>query len=283
MPDDAMVAVIRGYFDNSGDANDPQHNVLTLGGYLANEGQWAKFEREWKANLDDFGLPYLHMKEFAHNLTPFERFKTDEPERQRFLSKCISIIGGFHPKAICHSIRIADLKRFNGDFGQKIDAFSFCLYIVFVDLHQSYGKNNRVELLIDKIDKPHNKIEKAEAYSRTDSFYDDPASTIDTRPLKDSDSFKNILPIQAADFLAWELRKSCENIDEWYRTRKASLPADEWLNDLGRWNLARHGVLFKERKSLLALAEAAPSEGVELDYDTLVLANKFHPNGWGDS
>jgi hypothetical protein len=68
-----VVAVIRGYFDNSGDANDPQHNVLTLGGYLANEGQWEKFEGEWKANLDEFKLPYLHMKEFAHNLPPFER------------------------------------------------------------------------------------------------------------------------------------------------------------------------------------------------------------------
>jgi hypothetical protein len=37
-PDDAVVAVIRGYFDNSGDANDPQHNVLTLGAIWPTKG-----------------------------------------------------------------------------------------------------------------------------------------------------------------------------------------------------------------------------------------------------
>jgi hypothetical protein len=281
-PNDALVAVIRGYFDNSGDENDPQHKHLTVGGYLANEGQWERFEKAWKANLEEFGLPYLHMKEFAHHLPPFDRFKKDEPERRRFISKCTSIIGECQPKAICHSIRIPDVKRFNADFQQKIDAISFCLYTAFVDIHQSYGKNNRIELIIDKIEKPHNKIDKAEAYSRTDTFYADPASTIDTLPLKDPDSFINILPIQAADFLAWELRKSTENIDEWFKTRKASLPPQEWLNDLARWNMERHGVPFKERKSLVALTDAVPSEGFALDYDTLVLANKFHPNGWGD-
>jgi hypothetical protein len=88
--------------------------------------------------------------------------------------------------------------------------------------------------------------------------------------------------MQAADFLVWELRKSTENIDEWYRTRKSGLPAHEWLNDLARWNPERHGVLYKERGSMLALQEAIPSEGLALDYDTLVLANKYHPNGWGD-
>jgi hypothetical protein len=76
--------------------------------------------------------------------------------------------------------------------------------------------------------------------------------------------------------------KSTENIDEWYRTRKSLVPASEWLDDLARWNLERRGAPFKERVSYLRLQDAAPSEGFALDYDTLVLANKFHPNGWGD-
>jgi Protein of unknown function (DUF3800) len=281
-PDDAVVAVIRGYFDNSGDENDPQHNVLTLGGYLANEDQWEYFEHLWKLHLEAFDLPYLHMKHFAHNLPPYERFKDNEEERRRFILGCAGVIGTINPKGICHSIRIPDVKRFNAEYGRKVDAFSFCLYTAFIDLHFAYGANNPVQLFIDKIEKPHNKIYKAEEYSRTDSYYDDPASTIDTVPLKEPDSFKNILPMQAADFLAWEARKSTENIDEWYRTRKSLVPASEWLDDLARWNLERHGALFKERVSYLRLQDAAPSEGFALDYDTLVLANKFHPSGWGD-
>jgi hypothetical protein len=287
-PDERSIVVIRGYFDNSGDENDPQHNVLTLGSYLANEEQWERFELAWKANLDEFELPYLHMKEFAHNLPLFQRFKNDEPERRRFLSNCISIIASCHPHGICHSVRIPDVRRFNAEYGHKIDAFSFCLYTSFIDLRNAYGASNRVELIIDKIEKPYNKIHKAEKYSKTDTFYNNPASTIDTRPLKEPESFINILPMQAADFLVWELRKSTENIDEWYGTRKSGnsglrKTTDEWLNDLALWNLERHGVLFKERRSFLSLQEAIPSEGVALDYDALVIANKYHPNGWGDS
>jgi hypothetical protein len=274
--------MVRGYFDNSGDENDPQHNVLTLGGYLADEARWERFEKAWKANLEEFGLPYLHMKEFAHNLPPFGRFKNDEPERRRFIGNCASIIGAIHPQGICHSIRLADVRRFNVEYGHNIDAFSFCLYTAIVDIHEAHGATNRILLSIDRIEKPHSKIHKAQEYSRTDSYYKDPASTVDIAPLKGNESFVNIIPMQAADFLAWEARKSAENIDEWYRIRKASLPPAEWLNDLARWNIEKHGVPFKERVSFLALQDRAPSEGFALDYDTLVSANKYHPNGWGD-
>jgi hypothetical protein len=74
-----VVCVIRGYFDNSGDEEDPQHKVLTVGGFLASEDQWAQFEGKWRSNLDVFGLAYLHMKKFAHFLGPFHVFKGERP------------------------------------------------------------------------------------------------------------------------------------------------------------------------------------------------------------
>jgi hypothetical protein len=287
-PDTAVVAVIRAYFDNSGNQEDPQHKWLTLGGYLANETQWERFEAQWKQNLVDFELPYLHMKLFAHHLPPFERFKTDEQGRRKFLGNCIEAIGGMHPKSICHAIRLEDVSRFNSDFGRSLDAFSVCLYVSYIDIREAYGASNRIELVIDKIEKPNLRIHKANEYARTDSFYTerygDVSSTIDARPLKDPDSFINVLPMQAADFLVWELRKSNVNIDDWYAQRKQGLPSSEWLNDLARWNLEKYGVLFKERQSLLLLSDAVKSaEGVALDYSSLMLMEKYHPNGWGDS
>jgi hypothetical protein len=72
--DDAVVCVIKGYFDNSGDAEDPQHTVMTVGGFIATQSQWADFEIRWNANLHKYSLPYLHMKEFAHFIKPFHIF-----------------------------------------------------------------------------------------------------------------------------------------------------------------------------------------------------------------
>jgi hypothetical protein len=135
--DDAVVVVIRAYFDNSGTQDDPQHNWVTLGGYLSNETRWEKFEAEWAANLADFELPYLHMKLFAHNLPPFERFKKDEAGRIKFLTNCIEIIKRAQPKAICHGIRLPDVDRFNKEFGRKIDALSFCLYLSYLDIREA--------------------------------------------------------------------------------------------------------------------------------------------------
>jgi hypothetical protein len=281
-----VVAVIRAYFDNSGTQGDPQHRWVTLGGYLANEGGWERFESEWAANLAHFELPYLHMKQFAHHLPPFERFKKDEVGRVKFLTNCIEIIGRMHPKAICHGIRLPDVERFNGEFGRRIDAISFCLYVSYIDIREIYGVRNRVEIILDKIEKPNLRIHKANEYARTDTFhlakYGDVSLTVDVRPLKDPDSFINILPIQAADFLVWELRKSNENLNPWYDARDPSLPVSEWINDLARWNMNKHGVPFKERQSLLALDQAVPSEGFALDYRALLAAEKYHPNGWGD-
>jgi hypothetical protein len=140
-------------------------------------------------------------------------------------------------------------------------------------------------LILDKIEKPNLRIHKANEYAKTNTFYGakygDVLRTIDAHPLKDSQSFITVLPMQAADFLVWELRKSNENLNEWYDARDPRLPVHEWLNDLARWNLAKHGVLFKERKSLLALDQAVSSEGFAIDYRALLAAEKFHLNGWG--
>jgi hypothetical protein len=286
-PGGAVVAVIRAYFDNSGTQDDRQHNWLTLGGYLTTETHWEKFEAAWAKNLVDFHLPYLHMRYFAHHLPPFERFKNDEQGRVEFLTNCINIIKAARPRAFCHSIQLRDMERFNEEFDRKIDAFSFCLYLTYIDIREAYGANNRIELVLDKIEKPNLRIHRANEYARTDTFYGpkygDVSSTIDARPLKAPDSFINILPIQAADFLVWELRKSSENLNDWHVARDPQLPISEWINDLARWNLAKHGAPFRERQSLLALDQAVSSEGFSVVYQTLVLAEKFHPNGWGVS
>jgi hypothetical protein len=50
------------YIDGSG-TGDPKH--LVLAGYIAAEDTWIEFSNEWKAQLDEAGLPYFKMHEQA--------------------------------------------------------------------------------------------------------------------------------------------------------------------------------------------------------------------------
>jgi hypothetical protein len=131
---------MRGYFDNSGDAEDRQHRVLTIGGFLAEEDQWSDFENRWQANLNKYRLPYLHMKEFAHLIPPFDIFIDKEEERAKFIQSCAyAIKDSGTTQAICHAVRILDVERFNNEYRRNIDAFSFCLYMSHIDMQDRVG------------------------------------------------------------------------------------------------------------------------------------------------
>ena len=286
-PDDAVVCVVSvnlGFFDNSGDAEDPQHKVLTVGGFFANESQWAKFEDSWKTNLSAYQVPYLHMKEFAHFLGPFAIFKDHDEERRNFLRGCISAISGAGiTQSVCHGIRLKDVGTFNKEYNKSVDPFSFCLYIAFIDIQARFGRDTHIELIIDRFSKVTKKIYLAEEYSRTDVFFHHPAFNIAARSLSEDLSFKDVMPLQAADFLVWELRKSQAKYDEWFEIRKPGSQKGQWFPELLEWSIEKWVTVPNERRSLLALhAACGNDEGIFVTYKTLLKAEEFHPNGWGD-
>jgi hypothetical protein len=282
--DDAVVFVIKGFFDNSGDAEDPQHKVLTVGGFLANEDQWARFEDKWQANLDRYGLPYLRMKEFAHFLGPFHIFKGRAEDRALFLQGCILAIRDFGiTQSICNAIRVHDVRRFNDEYERKIDPFAFCLYIAHIDIQSRFHRDEHIELVVDPFPRVTKKVLLAGEYSRRDTFHSGPASNIVTLALSADLSFRSTLQIQAADFLVWELRKSQDRYDEWFEVRKSGPVDGTWIPELHEWAFRKFGVFPSERRSLRELYAVCNNEnGIVVSYRTLISAERYHPNGWGD-
>ena len=72
-----LAAVIHAYFDESGThANSP---VTCVAGYLFAAPQAKRFAKQWRKALSEVGLTYFHMSEFAHgrgdfaSLTPAQR------------------------------------------------------------------------------------------------------------------------------------------------------------------------------------------------------------------
>jgi predicted transcriptional regulator len=68
------MTVLKGYFDDSGDDNNPahQHNAFVLAGYVADVESWKTFETLWRAVLDKHQVPYSHMRELAHFRGPYK-------------------------------------------------------------------------------------------------------------------------------------------------------------------------------------------------------------------
>ncbi len=104
-------------------------------------------------------------------------------------------------------------------------------------------------------------------------------------PLGESDSFRNILPIQAADFTAYEIRKHCEehktfNPPEEMRVLGEPLNTAylEWEIDFRRHNNDRPP---RSRMSARMLSAWPPARGYIWDKTLIMGAHvSRHKNGW---
>lgn len=79
--------MITGYFDES---EGESHSVVA--GFLAEQNQLCHLEREWQSLLREYGLRFLHMKDFAHSNGEFASWRGRADHRKRFLERAIGII-----------------------------------------------------------------------------------------------------------------------------------------------------------------------------------------------
>src|ERR1700691_3026173 len=64
-PEVLRVAAITGYFDTSGKASSASAIELVVSGFVSTRKKWNRFEEQWQAVLEEFEVPYFHMKEFG--------------------------------------------------------------------------------------------------------------------------------------------------------------------------------------------------------------------------
>ena len=78
------------YFD---DAGGKDHGFILVAGYVANLQRWQQFESDWRIFLASYNLPYLHMKTFAHSNPPYMHLKGKDGTRSKILGDAAAIIG----------------------------------------------------------------------------------------------------------------------------------------------------------------------------------------------
>jgi hypothetical protein len=249
-PGTFRVAALTAYFDASG--TEHSGTELVVSGFVSTVKKWKGFEREWQALLDDAGVPYFHMKEFAPSTGIFASWKNQEPKRRKFLAKLINITVKYVEHSFAAGVLLKDWRSCNRLYRLKEEDFGpyslrgwACIDEVYQWCAQTLQKRDQVLFMFEEGHAGQDKLKRRVALDfgikiRTGPKISDPAIRHE-RP---------ILPLQAADFASWHIRRI---FDELANKGKASRADMRW--DFGEL-FSR--VKIGERHRHFAMTAAAP-------------------------
>lgn len=207
------------YFDETGHSRDPQVNFAGMAGLVASVDKWRAFESDWAVLLKENNIPSLHMKEFAHYKGPFEGW--DEVRRQRFLKQVVDIILATEGMPIGAVVDLRVYRQLEVRARERLlNPYYLCLnhcvhgaviYGLFDPSKWEQGKpftysGEKVNLVFDQnhefggmVPLLMSRLEKPPLYNGQVGDYT-------------FSSMRKQIPLQAADFIAYELGRTLKNL-----------------------------------------------------------------------
>ena len=207
--------VLKAYFDES--RRDPGGSILAIAGYFGRTTEWRRQCREWNNVLARYGIKRgLHMKEFAYSKGDFKIFEDNEPRRREFLAKLLNTLYKNPPRFVAVGCAV-DIKAFAELPAEKTVTFKHNPYLFAFVLC--------VRGAIDSEYIKHLPISETMGFvfDRRDDFQHQALDLFDTVKNMPTIPHRERLgdvafaarvdspPLQAADFIAYEVRKDLEN------------------------------------------------------------------------
>jgi Protein of unknown function (DUF3800) len=210
---EGSFCMLHAYIDDSGRGNPP---VYILAGWLMGAEKWAAFSDEWKAALDEApAIRYFKMKEAATcREGEFLGWRNDA--RDAKLLRLALIIQKYGPLGIGFALKNADYGAIAKNLMSGVtdiwkrfkDPYLFSCYglmIGFIRSQRNLGISSPVDFIFD---------EQMRLSAYVDEAYEFLAETLPEkarplmggRPVHKDD--KKVLPLQAADMLAWHVRRA---------------------------------------------------------------------------
>ena len=278
-PAGGLMAILKAYFDDSKD-----DCVLTIAGYMSTHESWAQFDHAWCSLLERFQVPYLHMKEFWDRDGIYKHIKDDPKEEIAFFSAIVDVIDKhlrFCPLTI---VMLNDLKKFNKTSRQKLSAAALAVYGCLMKL-QTQFRGQPVEMVFDKFERADSLVALGKHYAESDVEYPINKRLVLSTRIENDESAKTILPLQAADFIAWEMRKYCNDPSPWISgIRYEDIPTGAAQRNFFEWHtkfIEDEGRAPRTRKTFEALRKCrAPPDGFLFNYAALEYLQSCHPYGW---
>lgn len=204
-----ILVMLQAFIDDS--ASDTGDQRLFLAGYVNTADQWIAFSNAWEEALKEHpAIEYFKMSE-AHSLKgQFERWQ--EKDRDAKVSRLAKVIRDFDVLSIQVSVSRTDYNRIirpvaPHGLGNAYFTLFYGVIITLTRTHQQMGITMPVDFIFD---------EQGGMGQQTALFYDYVKSQqipelqglLGVQPIFRDD--KKVMPLQAADMLAWKIRREHE-------------------------------------------------------------------------
>jgi hypothetical protein len=275
----------RGYLDDS-----EGEKVFILAGYVAPLEVWGLFESGWSNLLiKGYGLKYFHMKELVGRSGEFAGWPSrGDPDIEPLVANLLSdlAVATALDGMKGYGIIIPDigLDKFNLENKLCISAKQIAVFLMDIILCNNYDVD--LQVILDRMNKANDAIDFSE-----ECFFNwfGVSSKITFSALSRGGSIgaKNTPTLQAADYLAWELRVDYQNKRGFYESYPfPQLDKPEALHQLVEWTIGNRNMIglslprLLHRRPFIALQHCSPIYSFIADYDALCKMNSLPYCKW---
>ncbi len=197
---DRRILVLRAYLDDSG-THDSSRAII-MGGLIAHEDEWVKFEVAWGAFLADFGLSAMHASHCEAGDKEFEGVKREI--RDAYIIRCAKIIAEMDALLVVSAVSRSAWDEAVAQREVLSEAFPSPIDLCFNDVFQrctrwgrrSAGRSEPIVITFDA------REQSIPAWQRRAAGYQ--ARFPEKVAGVAFGNMKQVLPLQAADLIAYE-------------------------------------------------------------------------------
>jgi len=199
-------------------AGGKDHGFIVVSGWFASVETWERFEVNWRLFLASYDVPYFHMKEYAHSTGPFEKWKGQEGTRRNFLDQAVRIIAECKALPTASIVDHATFDRVNERYAlvekfanPYVLAARTCIADVYKHLKAEGRGREYAEHIFEDGDVGQGELLRVMKEAKLPQPIFKPSRD---RIGADGMTLRGIIPLQAADFPAYEIRKAMVDVGD---------------------------------------------------------------------
>ena len=232
------LVMLKFYIDDSG-SDIREDGVFVLAGYVMEEARWEDFAEKWYVQLRrDFPIDYCRMAEAKYRDGQFREM--DEVFRQMKVRDLALVIEACHPTAIACQMKWDQYNEIvKGNVNKSLDNPYAILFF------QMMKSNSELQIECNKVHPfgfrpvdfifddqgPMTELQCLEWYLKLKEKLPEPHRTMlsNTPQFKDD---RELTPLQAADMLAWHIRRVHQFPEENRDVLGLITPEDLWMREI---------------------------------------------------